>query len=157
MSKRKPSTDRVRLGLHAYVALMRAAEGVTRRTHGHLAEHDLTLGQFGALEALHRSGPLRACDLAERVLRSPANLTTILDNLERRALVERRPHPDDRRARLVHLTPAGRRLVARVLPGHAEGIARDLGALTLAEQRDLARLCVRAARGTTNDPVRSDR
>jgi MarR family 2-MHQ and catechol resistance regulon transcriptional repressor len=120
---------------------MRAAESVTRRTHGHLADHDLTIGQFGVLEALLHLGPLRQCELAEKLLRSPANLTTVLDNLERRGSVERRPAPDDRRAKTVHLTRPGRRLIERVFPTHADGIARDLAVLGAAGQRELARLC----------------
>lgn len=127
--------------LSAYVALMRAAEAVTRRTHGHLAQEDLTLSQFGVLEALFHLGPQRQRALGEKILKSPGNMTTVVDNLERRALVERRSMDGDRRVKAVHLTKSGRALVKRIFPSHAAGLARDISCLSVAEQRQLAQIC----------------
>ncbi|HWH96312.1 MAG TPA: MarR family transcriptional regulator [Baekduia sp.] len=51
--------------------------------------------------------------LAERLLADPPYVTLIIDDLEERGLVQRRPHPEDRRAKLVDLTAAGRAAAAR--------------------------------------------
>jgi DNA-binding MarR family transcriptional regulator len=48
--------------------------------------------------------------LAGQLLADPPYVTLLVDDLERRGLVERRPHPEDRRAKLVSLTPAFRAL-----------------------------------------------
>ncbi len=54
--------------------------------------------------------------MAERLLVSSASMTSLLDTLERRGLIERRPHPVDRRKVLIRLTDEGREIVDRMLP-----------------------------------------
>lgn len=51
--------------------------------------------------------------LAERLLADPPYVTLIVDDLEERGLVQRTPHPEDRRSKLVQLTAAGRAAGAR--------------------------------------------
>ena len=141
MATRHRGPERERRALNAYINLMRAAESVTARVQGRLAEASVTVGQFGALEALYHLGPMRPSELARKLLRSGGNMTTVLDNLERRGLVVRRREEDDRRCLTVHLTNAGRRLIEQVFPGHVEDLVREFGVLTAAEQEELRRLC----------------
>jgi hypothetical protein len=58
--------------LDAYIKLMRAAESVTARLEPLMRAADLTVGQFGALEALLHLGPLCQRDLGRKLLRSAA-------------------------------------------------------------------------------------
>jgi DNA-binding MarR family transcriptional regulator len=51
--------------------------------------------------------------LAERLAADPPYVTLMVDDLEERGLVRRMPHPEDRRAKLVELTAAGRAAAAR--------------------------------------------
>ncbi len=70
-----------------------------------------TLGlSFARIRALRRlaAEPLTLRALATELLADPPYVTLIVDDLEERGLVERRPHPEDRRAKLVSLTSAGR-------------------------------------------------
>src|SRR5688572_5361705 len=101
---------------------MRAADSVTDRAHRHLAASGLTISQFGVLEALLHLGPLTQGALAEKLLKSGANMTTVVGNLERRGLVRRRREGTNRRFVTVRLTPPGRRLVAGVFPRHVAAI-----------------------------------
>ena len=52
-------------------------------------------------------------DLAERLSADPPYVTLMVDDLEKRRLVRRKPHPTDRRAKLVELTSSGREAAAR--------------------------------------------
>jgi DNA-binding MarR family transcriptional regulator len=70
------------------------------------AVHQLTPLQVKALLAAEEPVPMRR--IAERLHAEPSNVTTIVDRLEARGLVERRPDPGDRRVKLVAATPAGR-------------------------------------------------
>jgi DNA-binding MarR family transcriptional regulator len=74
-----------------------------------------------------------------------SRMVGLIDDLEERGLVERRPNPDDRRARSLHVTPAGRKLlgrVAEVSKRHEEDLTRGL---TPTERRRLLDLLGRMA------------
>jgi DNA-binding MarR family transcriptional regulator len=70
---------------------------------------------FARVRALRRlvEEPLTLRALAERLSADPPYVTLIVDDLEERGLVQRTPHPEDRRAKLVQLTKAGRAAAAR--------------------------------------------
>jgi len=82
--------------------------------------------------------------LAERMSCEPSNVTFVLDKLEQHGLVERRPHPTDRRARQLVLTAAGKRRRATVVKRLSEDSPVD--ALTAAQQETLRDLLQRAWR-----------
>ncbi|GLZ78043.1 MarR family transcriptional regulator [Actinorhabdospora filicis] len=65
----------------------------------------VTASQVVALREL--SEPITARELAVRMSCEPSNATFVLDRLEQQDLIERKPHPSDRRAKLIVLTPAG--------------------------------------------------
>ncbi|MFI5347690.1 MAG: MarR family winged helix-turn-helix transcriptional regulator [Elusimicrobiota bacterium] len=127
--------------LNAFISLSRAADSVTARIQGAIAEAGLTESQFGVLEALYHLGPLCAAELAGKVLRSRGNLTLVIANLEKGGLAARTTRADDRRYRTVELTAKGRKLVKATLPGHVRLIIGTLAALEPAEQDELRRLC----------------
>jgi MarR family 2-MHQ and catechol resistance regulon transcriptional repressor len=132
--------DEVR-ALSAFIKLVRAAESVGARLSPGLAKVGLTEGQFGALEALYHLGPLHQRELGAKLLRSGGNVTMVVDNLEKRGLVRRERGVEDRRFVTVHLTDAGRRLIARIFPRHAARVTEEMSVLTPAEQDELGRLC----------------
>src|SRR5271154_3763054 len=70
---------------------------------------------FGKVRALRRiaSRPMSMRELAALLGMDPPNLTTLVDDLERSGLVERQPHPTDRRVKLVVATPEGAALARR--------------------------------------------
>lgn len=132
--------------LHAYIALMRAASSATARIHQHLSAHDLTLGQFAVLEALVHVGPMRANELARRILCSAGNLTIVLQNLCKRRLVQRTADPGDARCIVLTATDKSRRLIADIFPAHVERLTAEFAALSPAEQDKLRRLCRKLGR-----------
>jgi MarR family transcriptional regulator, 2-MHQ and catechol-resistance regulon repressor len=127
--------------LDAYIKLMRAADSVTARLEPMMRAADLTIGQFGALEALLHLGPLCHRDLGWKLLRSNGNITVVVSNLVRRGLVRRTRRADDRRYVTVALTDKGRRLIGGMFPRHVRHILREMSALTITEQAELGRLC----------------
>ena len=135
----KGPKDQVR-ALDVYIKLMRSADTIVSLLQRALAKHNLTMSQFGALDALHHLGPLTSSNLAKKILRSGGNVTTVCDNLEERGLVVRERSLADRRVVTLHLTDAGRELVLAVLPDHVAEITSIVAALTPAEQEMLAAL-----------------
>ena len=131
--------------LDAYASLCRAAARLEDRVARRLAGHGLAASRISALCALHEASPLCPRDIAGRLGQTRGNVTMILDDLEKRGLVERRHEGINRRFRAVYLTPAGRRLIGSLRPRRARAVAAELKALSRAEQRTLLRLCRRLA------------
>jgi MarR family transcriptional regulator, organic hydroperoxide resistance regulator len=102
-------------------------------------QHDLSKQQAIALSMLDPDQPLPTSELAEQMFCDASNITGIVDRLETRGLVERRPSPEDRRVRLLALTPAGGKLREEIrerLSAPPEAIA----GLSAADQRTLLNL-----------------
>jgi MarR family 2-MHQ and catechol resistance regulon transcriptional repressor len=99
------------------------------------------------LEALLHLGPLCQRDLGEKLLRSGGNIVMVVDNLEKRGVVERKRGKQDRRFVTVRLTGKGRRLIARIFPCHVAVLVKEMGALSASEQEKLGHLCRRLGRG----------
>jgi MarR family transcriptional regulator, 2-MHQ and catechol-resistance regulon repressor len=133
-------TDEERSALDLYIKLLRAAEAVSRRALTDIVAAGLTEGQFGVLEALHHLGPMRLSDLAAKHLRSPNNLTVIVDNLEKAELVRREPDTKDRRVIFVHLTPLGKECIVPLFPIHTAAVVRELSVLSSSESALLGEL-----------------
>lgn len=147
MPTRYAGSPEERAALDAYIKLWRAAHAVEVAANRHLADHGLTVSQFGVIEALYHLGPLSQRQLADKILRSSGNLTMVIDNLERDGLVRRERNPQDRRVMNVFLTPEGEALVTRVLPDHVRGIRDVFAGLSPQELGQLAALTRKLGRG----------
>ena len=133
--------EKVVTALDAYIKLMRAAETVTSHLNRNLASADLTVSQFGVLEALYHKGPLCQRDIAKKILKSTGNITMVIDNLEKRGVVRRERAAEDRRYITISLTEKGTKLIAELFPRQAASITDEMGGLTEEEQAELGRLC----------------
>lgn len=137
------------LALKLWTVLSRARTAVAEHSITDIRRHDLTPGEFGALEALHHRGPLLLGELQAKILVSSGGITYLVDRLVERGLVERRPSPEDRRASYAALTPAGEELIGRIFPQHARCIERAVSGLDDDEKRAavelLKKLGLRAA------------
>ena len=140
-------TTTQRLALDSFIKLMRATDSVSSQVNGHLRNNGLTVSQFGVLEALYHLGVLNQSDLAQKLLKSTGNLTTVVDNLVKRGLVERRRCTEDRRVVYIHLTDEGRSRVVSILPSHVDGVVAAFAVLNGEEQAVLGGLLRRLGRG----------
>lgn len=127
--------------LNAFIKLMRATESINNRLNRHLAEADLTVSQFGVMEALLHLGPLNQKSLGEKLLKSGGNITLVIDNLEKCNFVKRQQDPSDRRSMLIHLTPKGKKFISSFFPKHLEQIKKEFAVLKEKEKEELARIC----------------
>jgi DNA-binding MarR family transcriptional regulator len=98
-------------------------------------EYGMSYARGRVVAALHSLGPAQMHTLSKAVGVRPRTITSFVDALEADGWVERRPDPDDRRATIVALTPAGQTAFARLLEGY-RWLARDLvSGISEAEQR----------------------
>jgi DNA-binding MarR family transcriptional regulator len=108
-----PSTERLRLVRDADLALLALADRLGQHWSSHAAAAGLSPAQVKALLTLRPGEPVPMRHLAAALDYDASNLSTMVDRLERRGVVERRPDPDDRRVKALALTPDGERLRAR--------------------------------------------
>src|SRR5215210_4878875 len=109
------------LAHRALQALLRAESTVRRTLAIELERAGVSAAGFSALVVLTTAGgSLELRTLRRRFGWSKANATEVTATLEARGLVERRRLAHDRRAAAVDLTPAGRSLVERLFPSHAD-------------------------------------
>ncbi len=105
----------VSLADQAWALLLQVA---FERVHAHfaaaVAELDLAPVQAKALHELNVEPPISMRELAERLKSDPSNVTGLIDRLEARGLVERRPDPSDRRIKGLALTSGGARMRERL-------------------------------------------
>ena len=141
------------LALDTFIKLMRAVNTLRSAVSRSLAQVGLTESQLGVLECLHHLGPMCQKQIGEKLLISGGNVTMVVDNLEKRDLVQRRRESGDRRFVRVYLTEAGQSLIEDYFPLHARAVTREFSALDPQEQRDLGRLCRKLglARATAGD------
>ena len=150
--KRWTEPQGVALGL--WIALARCYATHTRAVAYKVQEYDLTVPQFGALEALYHLGPLSLGELADKLLVTGGNVTYVMDRLEGQGLVSRYRSESDRRVVHAELTEKGRALVARVFPEHAEFIEHLCRHLEPAEQQELRRLLKQLGKGNAANDLR---
>jgi len=127
--------------LNTFIKLMRATESLNQRLSRHLSEADLTVSQFGILEALLHLGPQNQKELGKKLLKSGGNITLVLDNLEKSGFVSRKKDHNDRRALIVDLTVQGKSFIEDFFPKHLEKITEEFNVLEDNEMRELGRLC----------------
>ncbi len=94
----------------------RAARTLARRFDDAFRPFKLTSGQFSLLMALNRPAPPNLGSVAELLAMDRTTLTAALKVLARRGLVKVTVDKDDRRGRLLSITPAGRALLAKAYP-----------------------------------------
>lgn len=140
MPKRYGGSDAEKLQIDAYVKMMRCADTVQNQLARNVEAQGITLSQLGVLEILLHHGAQNQKSLAQKMLRSGANMTTIIDNLEKRGIVERTRSGDDRRQIMITLTPAGKKLIEDLFPLHLQNIFRMMSVLSADELELYARL-----------------
>lgn len=121
----------------AFWAVARELRHLSRET---LAPWDISPSHSRALGVLVRHGVMRLSELSEHLHIAPRSTTEVVDALEDRALVEREQDPEDRRATLVALTPAGMRAGKAIMTARMEEAERFFGALSETDRAHLARI-----------------
>jgi MarR family 2-MHQ and catechol resistance regulon transcriptional repressor len=140
MAKAKVNSLSGGTGVHVWLVLWKAAQAVESYAKGSIVNLELCGSDFAVLEALLHRGALPINEIGKKVLLTSGSITTAVDRLEEKGLVERRAAKDDRRAKIVHLTGDGRKLITRAFAEHVADMERLAGDLTRDERATLIRL-----------------
>lgn len=128
------------LNLKLMIALSRTTQAVHKRSSEIFKKGGLTTAQFAVLEALYHKGPLNINQIIQSVLSTGGNMTVVINNLEKEALVTRCPSPDDKRSFVIEITEKGRACMREIFPIHLVALEEDFGTLLEDEKHVLISL-----------------
>ena len=128
------------LGLSLLIQLSRITNTVHGNTSRMLVKYDLTLGQFGVLEALYHKGDMTVGQVQRKILSSTGTMPVIVKNLEKRGLITRTISPEDRRQVILSLTDEGRSPIEKVFPENKEMVLEYFSVLSKEDQEHLFKL-----------------
>jgi len=110
--------------IHCWLVLVKAFQAASKYLYAGLEETGIDDTDFRILEALLNKGPLPVNTIGPKVYLTPGSISVAVDRLVERGLVSRVESSEDRRVRVVSLTPKGKRLIAPVFRKHAAEIKK---------------------------------
>ena len=128
--------------LRIWLRLLTCTQLIERQVRSRLREQfNTTLPRFDLMAQLarHPEG-LKMNELSRLLMVTGGNVTAIVDQLEKEALVERVDEPADRRAFRIHLTRTGEKTFAEMARAHEEWVVELLAGMTRREQDELLKL-----------------
>jgi MarR family 2-MHQ and catechol resistance regulon transcriptional repressor len=120
-----------------WIVLARCHRALALWTERNLAGLGLCLSDFMVVECLLHKGPLTISQIQAKVLLASGSMTAAVDRVESKGLVVRKTTPADRRARVLELTPQGRRLVSGAFREHARQLESLMSILDPSQQVQL--------------------
>ncbi len=125
------------LELETWLQMIRTFWTLQSKIEDSLKKHKLTLAQFDLLAMLLGLEDLNQQELADKLAVTKGNMVGLVNRLSRRGFVKRVPSRKGRRANVIHLTAAGRKLVRAALPDHMRLVNSMMSPLANGEQEEL--------------------
>src|SRR6202050_2425153 len=122
---------------HVWLVMMKAMRALTRYAAAGIEETGLGLSDFGVLEVLLHKGPLPVNTIGPVVDLTAGSISIAVDRLVEKGLVSRVESAEDRRVRIVALTPCGKDLIAEAFRKHSLQMKRVFSELSPEELRGL--------------------
>src|SRR5271156_2057678 len=122
---------------HLWIGLSGCHRAVSQIAERSVAEAGLGLSDFAALQGLLHKGPWTITEIQAKVLLASGSMTAAVDRLEAKGLVVRRAAASGRRAKVLELTPQGKRVVEAAFRRHAVELEAAMAILNGTEKRQL--------------------
>jgi MarR family transcriptional regulator, 2-MHQ and catechol-resistance regulon repressor len=122
---------------YTWLLMMKAMRALTRYATAGIEETGLGLSDFGVLETLLHAGPLPVNTIGPLVNLTPGSISIAIDRLVAKGLVTRVESAEDRRVRVVSLTPNGKELIAAAFRKHSAQMKKVFSELSAEELRAL--------------------
>jgi MarR family 2-MHQ and catechol resistance regulon transcriptional repressor len=115
---------------HVWLVMMKAMRALTRYAAADIEETGLGLSDFATLEVLLHKGPMPVNTIGPIVDLTPGSISIAVDRLVAKGLVSRVESAEDRRVRIVALTPQGRDLIVSAFRKHSREMKRVFSELS---------------------------
>lgn len=134
-----------------WLHLVRVHNLIAHAEQSHLDHFDISPAQFDVLSHLAKDPGLSQQALADRLLVTKGNVTSLLDRMERTDYVERQPDPDDRRSNQLYITGRGKDVFTCAAPALEAELSRQFESLQDEELNTLMRLLAKLDRSLRHE------
>ena len=125
------------LSLKLFVVLTRAVESIKKRVIEDIKCLGLNPTEFAVLEFIYSKGDQPIQKIGEKVLIASSSITYVVDQLEKKQLLKRKPCPKDRRVIHATLTTEGTELMNQVFPEHKKAMKEIFSGLDVKEKQEV--------------------
>lgn len=125
------------LSLKLFIVLSRAMQAVKKRVEEDIRCYGMNPTEFAVLELVYSKGDQPIQKIGEQVLIASSSITYVVDKLEKKELLKRRPCPKDRRITYATITEKGQQFMDEVFPKHRQAINEILSGANIEEKKIL--------------------
>ncbi|WP_096186570.1 MarR family winged helix-turn-helix transcriptional regulator [Evansella halocellulosilytica] len=125
------------LSLKLFIVLSRAYQTIRKRVEEDIKTYSLNPTEFAVLELIYNKGDQPIQKIGEKVLIASSSITYVVDKLEKKGYLRRRPCPKDRRITYAVITEKGAKVMANIFPKHKEAIQHIFGGLDTKEKEEM--------------------
>lgn len=124
---------REELSLKALTVMLRAFQSTQDVIKQDMTKYGLNPTEFAVLELLYSKGEQQIQHIGKKILLSSSSMTYVIDKLEQKGHIERKPNATDRRVIFAHITEKGRQFMEEAFPLHEKMITELFSVLTAEE------------------------
>lgn len=128
------------LSLKLFIVLTRALQSVNKRVEEDIKSMGLNPTEFAVLELIYSKGDQPIQKIGEKVLIASSSITYVVDKLEKKKFLVRKPCPKDRRVTFAAITEEGTKFMDEVFPKHRAKINEICSGLNTSEKETLIEL-----------------
>ena len=125
------------LSLKLFVVLTRTLDSIRKIIEDDIKSLGLNPTEFAVLELIYHKGDQPIQKIGEKVLIASSSITYVVDKLEQKQLVKRKPCANDRRITFATITLKGNNLMDTIFPKHTEAINEIMSGLTSGEKENM--------------------
>jgi MarR family transcriptional regulator, 2-MHQ and catechol-resistance regulon repressor len=125
------------LSLKVFIVLSRALQSIKKRVEEDIKCLGLNPTEIAVLELIYSKGDQPIQKIGEKILIASSSITYVVDKLEKKELIKRKPCPKDRRITYAAITDAGIELMNEVFPKHKSSMQEIFSGLDIQEKEDI--------------------
>lgn len=125
------------LSLKLFVVLTRTLQSIKKRAEEDIKCLGLNPTEFAVLELIYHKGEQPIQEIGEKVLIASSSITYVVDKLEKKQLLVRKPNPDDRRVIFAAITEKGTALMEEMFPKHKNAMQEIFAGLNMKEKENM--------------------
>lgn len=137
MNSEEKAEQDIAVSLKLFVVLTRALQSIQKKSIKDIKTYGLNKTEFGVLELLYNKGSHPIQQIGQKLLLASSSITYVVDQLEKKQLIERNACSTDRRVTYAALTGKGNELMDEIFPMHEKALHKIMAGLDVKEKKQM--------------------